>query len=223
MDWELLETDDGSHTLLSKSFDEIYHSRKGAKQESEHVFLWAGLEKVLAEKDDITILEVGFGTGLNCLLTLNKIQNTDVDIEYIGVEPFPVQWAMLEQLNYPKLFESQELSLYFKKMHQLEMNERHPITTNFQLLKIQQPLADIEIEEGSIDLIYFDAFAPSKQPDMWVKSIFNQCHQLLKPQGLWVTYCAKGQVKRDLKEVGFEVESLLGPPGKREMIRAIKV
>lgn len=222
MDWELLETGDGSHTLLSKSFDEIYHSRKGAKQESEHVFLWAGLEKVLAEKDAIKILEVGFGTGFNCLLTLNKVQNTEVNIDYVGLEPFPVAWEMLEQLNYPKLFENQELDWHFKKIHQLEMNKKHPIETNFQLIKVQQSLSDYFVEENDFDLIYFDAFAPSKQPEMWTIPIFRKCYDLLKNQGIWVTYCAKGQVKRDLKEVGFEIESLQGPPGKREMIRAIK-
>jgi tRNA U34 5-methylaminomethyl-2-thiouridine-forming methyltransferase MnmC len=215
-------TQDGSHTLFSEEFNEIYHSRRGAWQESKHVFIVAGLEFALQTQNPLKILEIGFGTGLNALLTLEKVYQTNYQIEYWGIEPLPVDFKLIKQLNYENFLSNVVFKDYFKQLHQVDWHKKNELLPNFTLQKIQINFEDWEAETNSFDLIYFDAFAPTKQPKMWQTEVFEKLYTLLNGKGIVVTYCAKGQIKRAMKSVGFEVQTLPGPPGKREMIRAIK-
>ena len=216
---EVKITADGSKTLFVESLDEHYHSIHGAYNESIHVFIDAGLKYCV--KDNISILEIGFGTGLNALVSLNAIQGLNKKITYTGVEAYPVseiEWSILE---YDTI---DNLSLHkhsFDKMHESDWEVPIQLDDNFTLIKQQKKFTDIE-DIDAFDIIYFDAFAPSAQPDLWTVEIFSRMFDSLKSNGILVTYCAKGQVKRNMKEVGFLVEPLPGPPGKREMTRATK-
>lgn len=211
---QIFVTEDGSNSLYLPEFDETYHSRHGAIQESLHVFIENGLETV--SKENIKILEFGFGTGLNALMTL--INSKEKHIEYTGIEKFPLDITLLNQLNYAK--REEELVL-FEKIHLADWNKKAVITDNFTLEKIKSDFIKFQSDE-KFDIIYFDAFAPRVQPELWTKEIFEKTFSFLSKEGILVTYCAKGSVKRTLKEVGFKVISLPGPPGKREMTKAIK-
>ncbi|MCU0444811.1 MAG: tRNA (5-methylaminomethyl-2-thiouridine)(34)-methyltransferase MnmD [Microscillaceae bacterium] len=215
-------TQDGSHTLFSEEFDEIYHSRRGAWQESRHVFVEAGLAYALLKKSQLKILEIGFGTGLNAILTLAEVYQSSVSIEYWGIEPLPVAWQLLEQLNYQDFWANATIDAYFKQMHQAPWQQKIDLTPQFSLYKIESEIQTFQAPDTYFDLIYFDAFAPAKQPALWQPEVFAQMYNLLNTNGILVTYCAKGQIKRDLRKAGFRVESLPGPPGKREMTRALK-
>lgn len=223
---EILKTADGSPTLYLPELDETYHSRHGSVQEARHVFIQHGLNFVIEEQkkeksDDITIqlLEVGFGTGLNALLTLQEaIQNPALHITYTSYETHPIAesiWSQLNYINEPNATES------YAQMMQAPWNENVGLRSNFNILKINKAIQELD-EENHYDLIYFDAFGPRAQAEMWDVSVFELLHRALKPNGVLVTYCAMGQFKRDLKSLGFVVERLPGPPGKREMTRAIK-
>lgn len=224
MDIEIIETEDGSHTLFSKTFNEIYHSRRGAIEESLHVFINAGLKYLLPRQSTINILEVGFGTGLNALLSVLELQNSQHEIKYFGVEPFPVPVEITQQLNYERLIDQANAQVLYEKLHLCLWNSWENITANFQLYKAQ---TTIEQAFGSLskavlptfDLVYFDAFAPSKHPEIWNLKVLQNIRQQLATDAVLVTYCAKGQFKRDLKTAGFELESLPGPHFKREMTR----
>lgn len=224
MDIEIIETEDGSHTLFSKTFNEIYHSRRGAIEESLHVFINAGLKYLLPRQSTINILEVGFGTGLNALLSVLELQNSQHEIKYLGVEPFPVPVEITQQLNYERLIDQANAQVLYEKLHLCLWNSWENITANFQLYKAQ---TTIEQAFGSLskavlptfDLVYFDAFAPSKHPEIWNLKVLQNIRQQLATDAVLVTYCAKGQFKRDLKTAGFELESLPGPHFKREMTR----
>ena len=211
-------TKDGSATLHWPEYDEHYHSFHGALTESKHVFIDAGLEfqlKTLTKP--IAILEMGFGTGLNALLTYQLAQKREVSVHYTTIEAFPLQKHELEQLNYDQLLGIE--ATVFQQIHSSKHNEELHFpyfTFQKQLCKLQ----DAKLE--SYHLIYYDAFAPSAQPELWEKSIFVKLYNSLQTNGCLVTYCAKGAVKRTLQEVGFFIEALPGPPGKREMTRAIK-
>jgi tRNA U34 5-methylaminomethyl-2-thiouridine-forming methyltransferase MnmC len=202
---KIITTSDGSHTLLNEELDETYHSRHGALQESLHVFIKNGLEYY--PKDEVNVFEVGFGTGLNALLT--ALSNKKVN--YTTIEAFPLTEEIYSQLNY----EPQHL------LRELHRNSELQIS-NFSFKKIHDTLQSIELDQV-YDIIYFDAFAPSKQPEMWELPMISKVCSALTPGGLFVTYCAKGQLKRDLKSLGMEVETLGGPPGKKEMVRAAKL
>jgi tRNA U34 5-methylaminomethyl-2-thiouridine-forming methyltransferase MnmC len=212
-------TEDGSHTLYLEDLDETYHSKHGAIQEAMHVFIEAGLKHKKQSK--INILEVGFGTGLNAFLTLQ--QSNYKNINYTSLEAYPLSDDIISQLNY-----SQELKLDVKsiqqleKLHKVEWESYQEITPSFNLNKVKVELACYTTNE-KFDIIYFDAFGPRVQPEMWDKAIFEYMFDILSDNGILVTYCAKGSVKRTLKDVGFEVEPLPGPPGKREMTRAKKL
>lgn len=211
---EIFQTEDGSNSLYLPEFDETYHSRYGAIQESIHVFIENGLKNV--SKKDIKILEFGFGTGLNALMTLINCQ--EKQIEYVGIEKFPLGIALINQLNYTKTNDEQ---VVFEKIHTTDWNKKAVITNGFSLKKIKTDFTEFQSSE-KFDIIYFDAFAPRVQPELWTKEIFEKTFNLLSKEGILVTYCAKGSIKRILKEVGFEVITLPGPPGKREMTKAIK-
>lgn len=216
---EIKITKDGSHTLFISEIDETYHSIHGAIQEAKHVFIEAGLH-VVKDKNEIHVLEVGFGTGLNALLTYQYANAEKIDVKYTGIELHPLTVDMVQQLNYVDLIEGVDEE-QFLSLHDCSWNEPHRLTSYFELIKQDIPVLEKE-GEANFDLIYFDAFGPNAQGEMWEKTVFELMHQLLKEQGCLVTYCAKGVVKRTLKEVGFTVEAIPGPPGKREMTRAVK-
>ena len=213
-------TADGSHTLYVKDLNETYHSINGAIQESKHIFINAGFNYL--KKPQLKILEVGFGTGLNAFLTLLECIKTKTKIDYTTIETFPLANKIIEQLNYTTELKSilKETKL-FHLLHQVAWERYQKITSNFQLNKIKVELNNYQTIE-QFDLVYFYAFAPQVQPDMWTKSIFEKVYDLMSEGGILVTYCAKGSVKRTLIEVGFNIENLPGPPGKREITRARK-
>jgi len=217
---EIVKTSDGSNTLFVPELDETYHSTHGALQESLHVFVKEGLQ-FRSELKEVSILEVGFGTGLNALLSFIEADKTHKEIQYTSLEAFPLDWEVVERLNYMNLVQSQAYAEPFKKMHTCEWEFYLEISSFFCLRKLKVKLQEVHFE-NEFDLIYFDAFAPRVQPDLWTEEIFTSMYKALKPKGVLVTYCAKGTVKRALKAVGFELQSIPGPPGKREMSRAIK-
>ena len=213
-------TADGSHTLFIPALDEHYHSTNGAIQESKHVYIETGLH--CCRKSHVTIIEIGFGTGLNAYLTLEDIINTDKKIHYLSIEANPLPYEVAEKLNYPNQLNAEDADL-FVKLHQAAWNNTVKITHDFSLTKIEADLTqfDFNLIPG-IDLVYFDAFAPDKQPEMWSQEIFDYLYSLMNDDAILVTYCAKGEVRRRMQHSGFMVERLPGPPGKREMLRAIK-
>lgn len=213
----ILTTGDGSQTLFSIQFDEIYHSRNGALTESQHVFVQHGLMNV--NKPLIKVFEVGFGTGLNALLCAHYAQQNNISIEYTGVELYPVGDTIASQLCYHEALV--DCPIETVALHNAPWNERVTLATNFSLRKIQQSFVDVQLNE-TYDVIFFDAFAPEKQPELWDLSVFQKCFALLAEGGVLTTYCAKGYVKRNMQEAGFRVEKVPGPPGKREMLVAFK-
>lgn len=216
---ELKKSHDGSHTLYLPELNETYHSIHGAINESKHVFLKMGLNAV--DLNTINILEIGFGTGLNAFLTmLEAIKSEKQKIYFHTLEPYPLEENVYKQLNYPAIISSEHESL-FLELHQVDWDITHQITPKFSFHKSIKRLENIDLD-ATIDIIYFDAFAPNKQPELWKVEALKKCFKALKPGGILVTYCSQGQFKRNLKTVGFKVEKLGGPPGKREMTRGIK-
>ena len=221
MQHEVFLTSDGSHSIYVKELEEHYHSMHGAVQESKHVFINAGLHAVQKSADPITILEVGLGTGLNALLTLIESQKHHFNIQYTALEAYPLELDIIEKLNYPIFLGDEFYSVYLKKIHQSNWSEPVEVLPNFFLEKINTQLQECTFGK-QYDLIYFDAFAPRVQPELWTEIVFSKLYAATSMGGILVTYCAKGEVKRTIKKVGFKVESLPGPPGKREMVRALK-
>lgn len=215
---ELQETADGSHTLFIPEMDEHYHSVNGAVQESRHVFIEAGLHH--QAKKDITVFEIGFGTGLNAFLTLLDAEENGRKVDYYSVELYPLEQELVQSLNYGKVICPEKKDL-FQALHAAPWNEAAYITNLFTLHKIQGDNNSCALPEG-IDLVYFDAFAPDKQPEMWNQEIFDRLYAHMAQGGILTTYCAKGAVRRMMKEAGYSVERIPGPPGKREMLRAIR-
>lgn len=216
-------TADGSSTLILNGLNEQYHSINGALQESTVVYIQNGLNYFTNK--NLKILEIGFGTGLNCLLSYaaNAEKKLPKTIDYTALEPFPINIDLLNQLNYDTLIETKFAAEFFKEIHQFATLEKKEIQPHFFLTKSLLSIQQFNTEEALFDLIYFDAFSPSIQPEMWTLDIFIKLFSLLKKGGILVTYCAKGEVKRTLKTAGFKIENLAGPPGKREVTRAIKV
>lgn len=217
---EIVITEDGSSSIYLPELEEHYHSFHGAMQESEHVFLKNGLTNFL-NANEISILEIGFGTGLNCFLASVWSTQNQIKINYVGLEPNPIELEVLQFMNYSK-GKYLDHNLFYEGICTAEWNQKFLVNETFNAIKVQKCLQDFNSEE-TFDLIFFDAFSPKSQPELWTLSIFNQVYNLMNPGGVLVTYCAKGQVKRDLKSAGFTVESLEGPPGKREMLRARKL
>lgn len=214
-------TADGSHTLFVPELDEHYHSVNGAIQESRHVFIAAGFNYI--EKDSINILEIGFGTGLNAFLTLLKNKLSDRIIYYTGLELHPLCSSIIDKLNYTDSF-SDEDKAFYSQLHKSEWEKRITISPQFCLTKICVDFSKLNIEfDAGFDLIYFDAFAPDKQSEMWTQPIFDFLYKHTSQGGVLTTYCAKGMVRRMLQQAGYTVERLAGPPGKREMLRAAKL
>jgi tRNA U34 5-methylaminomethyl-2-thiouridine-forming methyltransferase MnmC len=217
----IITTSDGSHSLLNADLNETYHSTHGALQESQHVFIKNGLDQVLAETSDaIEVLEIGFGTGLNAFLTLQRATEAKRKIRYTTLEVFPLDENIWSNLNYTSSLGSKDL---FASLHHALWGVDQNISEFFTILKIKQKLQDEKLPRGVFDLVYFDAFAPNKQPEMWELSTLKLVTDSMREGAVLVTYCAKGQVKRDLKSLSLRVETLPGPPGKKEMIRACKL
>lgn len=216
---KIITTEDGSHSLFDDELNETYHSTRGARGESDHVFIKAGLEHFKKERSQaIHILEIGLGTGLNAFLTAQYAQQNRQLINFTSLEPYPISEEVYTQLNFNKSEAEREL---FLTIHQSDWEKEVEIAPMFKLHKAIARLE--EFATSSIfDLIYFDAFAPSKQPEVWSLGNIQKCYQLLKPGGILTSYCAQGQFKRNLKEAKFEVETLQGAMGKKEMVRAIK-
>ncbi len=217
---KIITTADGSHSLFDEALNETYHSIHGAIQESRHVFIKSGLEYVLQinTSDSISILEVGLGTGLNALLTLQFVKELPRQIHYTAVESSPLNEGIWSNLNYSRLL---GLVDHYERIHRAEW-ETEQTWDNFILLKLRQRLQNLEFFLSDFDLVYYDAFAPSKQSELWELSVLTKIGDAIKPGGVLVTYCATGQLKRNLKTIGFTVETLAGPPGKKEMVRATK-
>ncbi len=221
MERTIITTADGSKTIHIPAWNENYHSSHGALQEAKHVFLTHGLAKKI-HQPTIHILEIGFGTGLNTILTLEFAQQSQSHIHYHGLEAYPISPEEMIELEYEKLLPNQDLISHYHKIHSTPWEIENEISPQFSLTKIQNTLQQQIFSPSYFDLIYFDAFGPRVQEGMWTQEIFQKLFNALKHEGILVTYCAKGQVKRDLKTVGFLVEPLPGPPGKREMTRALK-
>ena len=219
MQRKIIKTADGSHTIRIEQWDEQYHSKHGAISESYHVFIEMGLSYI--EKTDISILEMGFGTGLNALITLIESAQKSIRVSYTGIEAFPVAKEEWQILNYTEQLEAISYTKSFQLMHTAPWQTPVSISDNFVLTKIKMDMIQFQGDE-EFDLIYFDAFGYRVQPELWDSDIFRNMFRSLKPGGILVTYAAKGVVRRTLQEVGFEIERLPGPPGKREMLRASK-
>ncbi|EDP71973.1 hypothetical protein FBALC1_12767 [Flavobacteriales bacterium ALC-1] len=230
MQRKIITTSDGSKTIQIEDWNEQYHSIHGAIQEANHVFLKHGLlfyfelisksNKNHTKPVEISILEIGFGTGLNAFLTLIEAENLKLSINYTGVEAYPVRPEEIKELNYIELL-SKNYASAFGKMHSASWERKHKITSYFQLEKQQKFFQDIK-NVDEFNIIYFDAFGARVQPNLWTEDIFKVMYNALKNDGVLVTYSAKGSVRRAMQAVGFKVERLPGPPGKREMLRATK-
>ena len=216
---EIIQTLDGSTTIHISEWDECYHSKHGAIQEAQHVFIKNGLS--LFQNQKVAIMEIGFGTGLNAFITLLEAKKMQQIIEYVGVEAYPISAEEVLSMNYVKELNALAQSSVFDTMHQCNWGERIILDDNFALTKRNQFFEEIT-DENKFDLIYFDAFGYRVQPELWSTAIFEKMYKALKTNGVLVTYAARGVVKRSMIEVGFTVEKLAGPPGKREMFRAFK-
>lgn len=217
---ELITTADGSHSLFVPALNEHYHSVHGAIQESLHVFLRMGFDEALKNRHALRILEIGFGTGLNAWLTLLAAGHAQV--HYTSLEAYPVDPLQATQLNYASREGAQGDAALFAQMHEAAWNKAVPLTAGFTLQKMHCTLDVFTPEPGAFDLIYFDAFAPRVQPELWTQEVFEKMYFASAAEAILTTYCAKGQVRRNIQAAGFVVERLQGPPGKREMLRGRK-
>lgn len=217
---EIIITSDGSTTIHLPEWDEQYHSKHGAIQESYHVFIKNGFEAI--SKPNISILEVGFGTGLNAIITFLESLKSRRTIDYVGIEAYPVSLEEVEKLNYISELDAPNLKDVFKKMHTIDWEQKTVVSDFFTLTKRKQFFNQISDSE-QFDLIYFDAFGARVQPELWTEDIFKIMYNALRKNGVLTTYAAKGSVRRAMQSVGFKVERLPGPPGKREMLRATKI
>jgi tRNA U34 5-methylaminomethyl-2-thiouridine-forming methyltransferase MnmC len=213
----VIPTKDGSHTVYQPTIGQHYHSIHGAIQESLHVFIKAGLNELSLE--EVSIFEVGFGTGLNALLTMIDAEEKGYKVKYTAIEAFPLDISVVKELNYVEQLRVNHLNEAFLAMHQCPWGKWEEIKQTFLLNKIKGKIQETEFSE-KYHLVYFDAFGPGVQPEMWEEPIFEKIISAMEAGGILTTYCAKGEVKRTLKRVGFVIENLQGPPGKREMVRA---
>jgi len=216
---EIIVTEDGSHTIFVPELSEHFHSIHGAVQESQFIFINSGLRYTLLSP--VRIFEVGFGTGLNAFLTAIEASEANIEIFYTSIEKYPLPAETTGRLNYSGLFPDAEDGL-FSGIHACEWNTPVKLSDTFTLVKIEGDLTK-SVPEGPFDLIYFDAFGPDKQPEMWTDEVFEMIAAVTESGGVFVTYSAKGSVQRSLTRAGFNVTLLPGPPGKRQIIRAVKI
>jgi len=221
---EIIITGDGSHSISVPELNVAYHSIHGAIEESMHVYIQAGLrDSAIFDYSGVHhVLEIGFGTGLNALLTLVEADKHKNRIYYTAIELYPLNETETRQLNYCEQLNLPRYKSLFEKIHECKWEEMIEITEYFRLTKIKCDLVDFSAEKNSFFIIYFDAFAPNAQPELWTEAVFDKMYSVLQPGGILVTYCSKGDVRRAMQAAGFTVEKLPGPPGKREMLRAKK-
>lgn len=219
MSKEIILTADGSKSVRDNQTNATYHSVHGAIQESRHVFIEAGL-KFFSNKEFLKIFELGLGTGLNALLSFIESEANGRNLFYKAIEPFPLEQNVLDQLDYCSILTQTSCNEFFRKIHSCNWDEPVQVSSHITFRKLKSTLIAFEYSVNDFDVVYFDAFAPSTQPELWDHKSFSKIARMLKPGGILVTYCSKGEVRRTLNEVGFEVKKLPGPPGKREMIRA---
>lgn len=220
----LFKTQDGSHSLMSEAFGVSYHSRYGAIQESRHVFIEAGLYPAMANKTELRIFEMGFGTGLNAYLSLLIAEEKAKHIFYETVESHPISIQQASLLNYPSVLATTGIDNEandFVALHQSSWNKTVELKPSFSLLKWNKRIQDAELI-GGYDVVFYDAFSPSAQAELWEEDVISKVVNAMNPGGIFVTYCAKGVFKRLLKSLGLKVEGIPGPPGKREMTRGFK-
>jgi tRNA U34 5-methylaminomethyl-2-thiouridine-forming methyltransferase MnmC len=228
---QISKTADGSDTLYNPEYDQHYHSTFGAVQESQHVFIRTGLDYALesfipgvpGNQRNIDILEVGFGTGLNAFLTLAESEKHGLKVRYTTIEPYPLERTCWEALNYPQLPGMQQYAGKFARLHQCEWDIGEQISPYFMLRKVSSRLEDYTPGPAPFQLVFFDAFGPDAQPELWTEQIFNKLFISLDTGGVFVTYSVKGSVVRALRSAGFTTEKIPGPPGKRHILRAIKI
>jgi len=220
MSLEIKPTADGSPTILSKQFGVTYHSIHGAIQETKHVFIAAGYHH-FSNVSALSILDIGLGTGLNAYMTFLENQRNGKQVTYTGIEAYPISIEQAALLNYPELLQDEQYTSVFHRIHNSDFEERVSFSEHFSFEKRLMKFEELE-DRMTYNLIYFDAFAPTAQPELWEESLLKKMYDALLPDGVLVTYCAKGVVKRTLKSLGFSIEALPGPPGKREMTRAKK-
>jgi tRNA U34 5-methylaminomethyl-2-thiouridine-forming methyltransferase MnmC len=218
---EVRTTADGSPTLYVPALNEHYHSHHGAAQESRHVFIGAGLAPLLADGEYLKVLEVGLGTGLNVLLTLEAAQGTGTSVSYDGYETYPLPTEAVDALT-SQWTGNYLLTGAFKQLHAAPWGEDTELTEYFSLTKWLEPVQAASLPLSYYNLIYFDAFAPEKQPELWTEEVFAKLYAAAAPGAVLVSYCAQGQFRRNLRAAGWLTEKLPGPPGKREMTRARK-
>lgn len=218
--YHIFETGDGSHSLLVPGWNVTYHSRFGAVAESRHVFIESGLKHILLRKPSkISVLEMGFGTGLNALLTLIETQLLPVKVYYEALETEPLEPSVSCALNYCGSLNRPEMQALFNELHESAWNLPQTISTGFDLFKRREDITDA-LFHNTYDLVYFDAFDPATQPGVWTEKIFKKIYDAMNENAALVTYCSKGSVRRAMQDAGFSVEKLTGPKGKREMVRA---
>jgi len=217
---EIIITQDGSTSIFLPDWNESYHSKHGAIQEAYHVFINSGL--ALFQDKPVAILEIGFGTGLNAFITFLESQKSKQQIDYVGVEAYPVAANEVLKMNYVQELKAENYRNEFEKMHQDSWGQMHEITANFSLTKRKQLFEEIN-DESVFDLIYFDAFGFRVQPELWSFEMFQQMYKALKTGGVLVTYACRSSIKKAMLDSGFIVEKLPGAPGKREMLRATKL
>lgn len=218
----IFETQDGSHSIYSEDHGVSYHSRYGAVQESQHVFIEGGLRHLAVKRSSVAVLELGFGTGLNAYLSLLEANARKLELYYEAVEAYPISIEQASLLNYPsRVAAPASLSDQFMQLHTLTWDEEHSLNRYYTFKKVRSTFENYR-PQSRFDVVFFDAFAPNAQPELWDEKMLEKMYEALTPEGVLVTYCAKGVVKRRLRAVGFEVEALPGPPGKREMTRGIK-
>jgi len=218
----IIITEDGSHTIFDDILKENYHSVYGAVEESKYIFIQKGLMTYKPISNNLNILEVGFGTGLNALLTFIANENLCKKINYIAIEPFILPEKIFCKLNYIDILKRNELNDTFLKMHYSPMNIPYYIDESFILYRLAEKLQDIELSNDSFDVVYFDAFSPKIQPELWTVDVFNKIYNSMKIGGQLITYSSSGEVKRNLKAAGFELYLLQGPKGKRHITMAKK-
>ncbi|MCB0517229.1 MAG: tRNA (5-methylaminomethyl-2-thiouridine)(34)-methyltransferase MnmD [Chitinophagales bacterium] len=215
-------TDDGSHSILATNFDALFHSQHGAIQESEVVFIQAGLAEIATKITEIRILEMGFGSGLNVFLSYLYAINHQLTLHYTALEAYPLAKETALQLNYPQILQAEQKQNIWQSIHQSSWNVWSDIEKNVLRLKKWQTFLQETHFPETYDLVYYDAFAPSCQPELWEQSIFEKIYRQLNEGGILCTYCSKGEVRRNMQRAGFKVEKLPGPKGKREILRARK-
>lgn len=216
---EIITTSDGSVTIYLPDMKETYHSKFGAIQEAYHVFIKNGL--ALTNGRPVSVLEIGFGTGLNAFITYLETEKSGQAIQYTAIEAYPVAEDEIKQLNYVAQLRADEHEIMFEKMHNAQWEEEVKISLNFSLTKQQKYFADV-MDIAKYDLIYFDAFGYHAQPELWSAEIFSKMFTALKHNGILVTYACRSVIKKAMEEAGFTTQKLPGPPGKREMLKAVK-